>query len=60
MMIISDEELKALKLVEVVAPCILWVDEIEKWIAGAGVKSSDTLDILVPFYSDCEKGKWHS
>lgn len=37
----SEEQLKqALKTAEHVSPCVLWIDEIEKGLAGAGGKDS--------------------
>jgi AAA+ superfamily predicted ATPase len=46
----SEEKLRlALRLVEIVAPCVLWVDEIEKALAHGGLDSGTSTRVFGSF-----------
>jgi hypothetical protein len=50
---------RALKTAEVIAPCVLWIDEIEKALSGSGDTSGVSQRILgnlLTFMSECTAG----
>ncbi|MCC5639819.1 AAA family ATPase [Nostoc sp. CHAB 5844] len=50
---------RALKTAEAIAPCVLWVDEIEKALSGSGDTSGVSQRILgniLTFMSECQSG----
>ncbi len=47
----SEENLrKAIKIAEAVAPCVLWIDEIEKAFAGVGGNNSEILTRMFGYF----------
>ena len=41
---------KAIRIAEAVAPCVLWIDEIEKGFSGVGGKDNDTMTRMFGYF----------